>query len=505
MLDPALFSPSWRRCALAAAVALTLIFTAGSPAQAQPFPGAGKVEQRLLRDTANGQRASAFIVLADQADLRPAYAMRDASARGWFVYQTLRDLADRTQPAILTLLGQHRAGYQRFWAVNAIVAEVDQRLLMELAGRPDVLALEANVEQRWLGPIAPEPAPTRLGLLAGPEWGVQSVGAPQVWALGYYGQGIVIANADTGMQWEHPALKGRYRGYGGIGGTTTHDRSWHDSVHGASTGNPCGGDSAVPCDDNNHGTHTTGTVIGDDGLGNQIGVAPGARWIGCRNMDRGAGTPARYTECFEFFIAPTDLKGQSPDPDLRPHVINNSWGCPTSEGCAPTALQLIVENTQAAGIFVEASAGNSGPGCGTVDSGPGSFAAAFSTGAHDATGKLVGFSSRGPVVIDGSGRQKPEIIAPGSRVRSSLPGGRYGNLSGTSMAGPHVVGVVALLWSARPELSRQIEATKQLLMASANPTVTLGSVELCGGIDSSFIPNNSFGAGKVDALAAVTW
>lgn len=504
MRDPALCSRLWRS-ALVAAVSLFTLSASAHTAYAEPFPGASKVEARLLRDSESGGRTSAIIVLADQADLRPAYGLRDESARGWFVYQTLRDHADRTQPAILGLLSQRQAPYRRFWAANAVVADVDRQLIIDLAGRPDVRALEANVEQRWIEPTSPELAPSRPGLLAGPEWGVQSVNAPQVWTLGYYGQGMVVANADTGMQWDHPALKSHYRGYTGLGGEPVHDYSWHDSIHGASAGNPCGGDSLVPCDDNNHGTHTTGTVIGDDGLGNQIGVAPGARWIGCRNMDKGNGTPARYTECFEFFIAPTDTRGLGPDPDRRPHVINNSWGCPTSEGCAPLTLQLIVENTQAAGIFVEASAGNSGPGCSTVDSGPAIYAAAFSTGAYDSTGKLVGFSSRGPVIVDGSGRMKPEIIAPGSRVRSSLPGGRFGSLSGTSMAGPHVVGVVALLWSARPELVRQIDATKALLTASANPLVGLSSTELCGGVDSNFVPNSSFGAGKVDALAAVTW
>ena len=120
--------------------------------------------------------------------------------------------------------------------------------------------------------------------------------------------------------------------------------------------------------------------------GNQIGVAPGAKWIGCRNMDQGNGTPATYTECFQFFIAPTDLNNQNPNPTLRPHVMNNSWGCPTSEGCAPDSLQTIVENTRAAGIFVEVSAGNGGSGCSTVNDPPAIYDASYSTGATTYTG-----------------------------------------------------------------------------------------------------------------------
>ena len=464
-----------------------------------------KVEARAWSDAQSHGRAQVVIVLEDQADLRQAEQLTDASARGWLVFQTLRDVADRSQGPLIEYLTQRGVSFQRFWAANVIVADLDRESLRAVAARPDVRHIEANVSQRWIEPdsIADE-KPTPTYFTAAVEWGVQAVRAPQVWAMGSYGQGIVIANADTGMQWDHPALKSQYRGYS-VAGPVSHDYNWHDSIHGAAMTNPCGSSSVVPCDDQGHGTHTTGTVVGDDGLGNQIGVAPAARWIGCRNMERGAGTPARYIECFQFFIAPTDQSGGKPDPDRRPHVVNNSWGCPTSEGCAVNTLKLIVDNTQAAGIFVEASAGNSGPACSTVNDGPAIYASTFSVGATDANGKLAGFSSRGPVTVDGSGRMKPELVAPGVRVRSCLPGNRYGSLSGTSMAGPHVVGVIALLWSARPELSRRIAETKALLVASAVPTVTLGFTELCGGVSSDFFPNNSFGAGRVDALAAVTW
>ena len=147
----------------------------------------------------------------------------------------------------------------------------------------------------------------------------------------------------------------------GTASNADHNYNWHDSIHGPIGGqgqNPCGYDTQAPCDDHGHGTHTTGLAVGDDGAGNQIGVAPGAKWIGCHNMDQGVGRPETYTECFQWFIAPTDLTGQNPDPTKRPHVMNNSWGCPTSELCAPDSLQQIVENTTAAGIFVEVSAGN---------------------------------------------------------------------------------------------------------------------------------------------------
>src|SRR5204862_161918 len=210
--------------------------------------------------------------------------------------------------------------------------------------------------------------------------------------------------------------------------------------------------------------------------------------------------------CFQFMIAPTDLAGNNPNPALRPHVLNNSWGCPSSEGCVTRGeLETIINNTQAAGIFVEASAGNSGPSCSSVSAPPAIYSASFSTGAIDISNMLVSFSSRGPSTYYTPNLLKPNISAPGVNVRStySTSDTSFASLSGTSMAGPHVVGVVALLWSARPALVRDIAATKAILQNTANPGITLTPVQTCGGTPSTQIPNNSFGYGRVDALAAV--
>ncbi|MEX0881253.1 MAG: S8 family serine peptidase [Thermoanaerobaculia bacterium] len=321
--------------------------------------------------------------------------------------------------------------------------------------------------------------------------------APDVWALGFTGQGVVVAGADTGYQWDHPALKGKYRGWTGLG--ANHNYNWHDAIH--SGGGVCGADAIAPCDDHFHGTHTMGTMVGDDGGSNQIGVAPGAKWIGCRNMDQGDGTPTTYSECFQWFIAPTNLAGQNPDPSKAPHVINNSWACLPNEGCTdPTILQTVVENTRAAGIEVVVSAGNSGPSCNTVEDPPPIYAASFSVGATDSSDNIASFSSRGPVTVDGSNRPKPDISAPGVDVRSSVPGGGYSNFSGTSMAGPHVVGVVVLVLSASPAIIGDPDAIEPVITSSAVPRT---SGETCGGVPGSEIPNNTYGWGRADALAAV--
>ncbi len=460
----------------------------------------GKVERRVLDDTVNGKSTQFIALMVEQADVSKAYAMRDQDARGWFVYNSLRATADRSQMGLKAALDARSIGYKSYWAANMLVVSGDRSLVDTLAARGDVRAIESNrafkgIDDSASGPSSIVRRPSSV------EWGVQNVNAPQVWAMGFTGQGIVIADQDTGMRWTHNAIKPHYRGWDGT--TADHNYNWWDAIH--SGGGSCGANNQAPCDDHGHGTHTTGTTVGDDGAGNQVGVAPGAKWIGCRNMDQGNGTPATYTECFQFFIAPTDLSGNNPNPALRPHVMNDSWGCPTSEGCAATTLQTIVENTQASGIFVEASAGNSGPGCASVTDPPAIYAASFSTGAIDSSNTLASFSSRGPVAVDGSNRMKPNLSAPGVNVRSSYVSSdtSYANLSGTSMAGPHVVGVVALLWSAHPELSRMITETKNLLQSTANPGVIVSPAETCGGTPSGQIPNNSFGYGRIDALAAV--
>jgi serine protease AprX len=491
-----------------AALALSALVFATLPNETHANGVSLKVGTGVLRDTAGGRKAPFVVYLRDQADVSAAYAMRDQDARGWYVYRTLRAHAARSQAPLRAWLRSRGVRYRAFWAANVIVTAGRRPLVDELAARSDVARIESDARFDGLdveplplrGPLAAlESVPTRRSSPATVEPGVNAVHAPALWSLGFTGQGMVIASADTGVRWTHAALKNHYRGWNGA--SADNNYNWHDAIH--SGGGACGSNSVQPCDDNEHGTHTTGTAVGGDGGANQIGVAPGAKWIGCRNMDQGSGSPATYTECFQFFIAPTDLGGANPDPAKRPDVVTNSWACPASEGCAANTLQTIVQNTEAAGIFVEASAGNGGPSCSTVSDPPAIYASAFSTGAVDSSNNLASFSSRGPVIADGSNRTKPDVVAPGVNVRSATNASdsAYASLTGTSMAGPHVAGVVALLWSARPGLVRNIAATKQVLTSTANPAVGGGGAG-CGG--SSTVPNNHFGWGLVDALAAST-
>ena len=340
------------------------------------------------------------------------------------------------------------------------------------------------------------------------EWGLVKIKADSVWSQGFRGNGITVGGADTGYKWDHPALKKAYRGWNNTNQTVNHDYNWHDAIHAIdphnSGSNPCGLNSMVPCDDDEHGTHTMGTMVGLDSLESdatkiqRIGVAPDAKWIGCRNMERGWGMPSTYSECFQWFLAPTKTDGSSPDPSKRPMVINNSWGCPPSEGCNPAVgsthwiIKTSLENLRNAGTVVIASAGNSGSNCHTVQDPPAMYAAAFAVGASNSSDGMASFSSRGKVTVDTSNRLKPQISAPGVSVRSSVPSG-FATFSGTSMAGPHVVGAVALILNAKPSLIGNVVSVENLLQSSAKNISSTVTPQTCDGIPHTAIPNPIFG------------
>jgi len=387
--------------------------------------------------------------------------------------------------------------YRSYWIANVIEARLPRPALAALASQSDVLRIEQNTKIALPLPRV-ESAPRTPETIS---WGVSKIEAPAVCALGFNGQGVTVGTEDTGYQWDHPALQAHYRGWDGA--AADHDYNWHDSIHDAAAGNPCGSDSPAPCDDAGHGTHTVGTMTGDDGATHQIGVAPGAKWIGCRNMDQGTGTPARYIECMQWMLAPTDLNGQNPNPDLAPDVLGNSWGCPTSEGCTVgDEIEAAVQSVVAGGILFVASAANDGPACETITTPPATYDASFVVGATDSGDHVASYSSRGPVTT--STLIRPDLAAPGSSVPSSYPPSTYQNLSGTSMASPHVTGTVALMMSINPALKGHPDQVAAILRAT---TVTQGITDPsnsgCGGLTMSDWPNYQAGYGRLDAYAAV--
>ena len=480
-----------------------LVFTSSPIPPAAAAPWQDKVDQWVLQSAqaAPDGQIEFLIYLAEQADLNQAASLTSKQEKGAFVFQTLTETARRTQTSLLEELQRQDIPHRSYWIANMIWAKGDLQLVQHLAQRKEVARIHANPQ---VYSVAAEKAAAQQELTS-ILWNIEKVGAPQVWAVGYTGQGVVVGGQDTGYQWDHPAIKSQYRGWDGV--EADHAYSWHDAIHedlGFVNLNNCGYDSPVPCDDNGHGTHTMGTIVGGvDNVGTQIGVAPGARWIGCRNMENGWGTPATYTECYEWFIAPyppgaSTLDG---DPSMAPDIINNSWACPPEEGCTePDVLLAVVDNVRAAGILTVHSAGNSGSTCGTVDTPAAIYDSSFTVGNLTSSDTIAPSSSRGPVWVDGSGRLKPDISAPGSGITSSYLGDSYISLSGTSMAAPHVAGVAALLLSAQPQLAGQVSQLEQVMTGAA---YALTSPQACGGVPGDSIPNNTFGYGRVDAWQAL--
>ena len=453
-----------------------------------------------------------LIILEEQAAgpdgaLSAAAGIPDRESRLQVVYGTLVETAERTQAPLRTELDALGVPYRPFYIVNMIRVDGHRRLMRRFEGWPGVAQVILNPDVREYPHHVPLPYGSDDVPVDGVQPNLAAVHANEAWALGVTGEGIVVAGQDTGYEWTHPALQPHYRGWDGR--NVDHAYNWHDAWDG----------TAEPFDDDSHGTHTMGTVLGDDGVGNRTGVAPGAQWIGCRNMRRGFGNPAAYAECVEFFLAPYPHGGDpftDGDVGLAPHVVVNSWGCPDFEGCFPDTLEPAVEALRLAGIMMVVSAGNDGPACGTAVTPPANYDAAFSVGATDGDGQIVGFSSRGPV----DGLVKPDVVAPGAWVRSSVVGGGYGYAGGTSMAAPHVAGSVALLWSAAPALIGDIDATEKLICQTAvpRPVENVCQVEggvpegpfaglpddpvcACGGVAG--VPNNVYGCGLIDVGAAV--
>ncbi len=477
-------------------------------------PWQEKIETALLEKVQGGGAVECIAILTEQADVSAAKKLRTKEQKGRYVFETLAATARKSQLRALRYLRDENIPHHAFYIVNAIYVKADLAVLEALAQMPEIGFIQSNppgkVEETVPGNIGGEHIDGRS--LNGIEWGISMINADQVWALGYTGQGVVVAGQDTGYDWEHPAIKEKYRGWDAATQTADHNYNWHDAIHELSPihndpeplpeNNPCGLSSPIPCDDGSHGTHTMGTMVGEDG-DNLIGVAPGARWIGCRDMERGYGSPFTYLESFEWFLAPTDLNNENPDPSKAPHVINNSWYCPELEGCNPDNFEILrvaVDNLKLAGVVVVVSAGNSGSGCSSVDAPPAMFENSFSIGATASNDTIAGFSSRGPVLVDGSLRMKPDVSAPGVGVRSSVPNGNYASFSGTSMAGPHVVGLVALVISANPELAGQVDTIENIIRLTAVPKTIQQN---CGDITGDLVPNNTYGFGRVDALAAV--
>jgi subtilisin family serine protease len=427
---------------------------------------------------------SVFVVLKDQADLSQASSIADVDARRVWIYETLTNQADETQPDLMSWLDQRRIPYRRYYLVNGLEVKTDVIRRWQLARQP---AVERVIYNPNLRPI-PELPSLGSGMDSKPEeipWGIEAIGAPRVWSeLGITGAGVVMGQSDSGVDASHPALASTYRG-----NASGDAYNWYDPWYG----------KPAPYDINGHGTHTLGTAVGQTG----VGVAPGASWFACANLVRAFGSTSHYLDCMQFMLAPQPPDGDplhDGRPDMAADISTNSWGCPPNlEGCDQLTLWQATDVLREAGIFFVAAAGNEGPGCDSMETPPGNYDNVFSVGAIDPNGDLADFSSRGPDTQSPDASSSPELLAPGVEVLSAWPDAQWQYSPGTSMAAPHVAGVVALMWSANPKLRGDIDATERILLETAAPYN--GRADDCG-VPGEY-PDSGAGYGIVDAYAAV--
>jgi subtilisin family serine protease len=444
-----------------------------------------------------------LVFLADQPDLKAAYTISDWNARGTYVVETLKAHAARSQAALRADLDALGVAYTPLWVVNALLVQATAAEINTLAARPDIALLRANRVATWL----PNPDQAQAELTTTLEqfasctadanhvcWNVRAVGADRVWnEFGVRGSGITVASIDSGVQFTHPALVGQYRGTRPSGGFD-HNHNWYDAVR----------REPAPVDAGFHGTHTLGTIAarGSGAQNPAVGVAPDVRWITARACESTRCDETSLILAAQWMLAPTNLTGMNPRPDLRPHIVNNSWAA--GQGDANWYAGYVAA-WRAAGIFPVFAAGNTGnlTQCGTIQS-PGDYRDVVGVGSAERNGQLSSFSSIGPTV---DGRVKPDLIAPGSDVISTVPNqfGSYLALRGTSMATPHVSGAVALLWAANPALIGDYTATLAALTATARPVPLDERFATAAFADCSpaLAPNSLVGYGALDVHAAV--
>ncbi|MFC4559411.1 S8 family serine peptidase [Virgibacillus kekensis] len=427
---------------------------------------------------------------ADQAKKLQLSKTKTELRKRSLIVSNLRAKALDTQQNVMAFLKKEKkAGnvesFQSFYIVNAIAVTGTKEVAKKLAEFGEVEKVLPNRTRQLIKGDATGKSKTSLTadqLNANEvEPNVEHINAPQVWEMGIDGSGVVIASIDTGVQWDHPALKEKYRGYNPeTPDQSNHEFNWFDPING----------EAAPYDDIGHGTHTVGTMVGSESDGsNQIGVAPGAEWIAVKAFSALGGTDVDLLAAGEWILAPKDAEG-NPHPEMAPDIVNNSWG--GGRGLDEW-YRPMVQAWRDAGIFPAFAAGNV---TATEPGGPGSVAApsnypeSFAVGAINNENDLAEFSLQGPSPYD---EIKPDVVAPGVGTRSAIPGSSYGGKSGTSMATPVVAGTVALLRQADSSLT--VDELESALMNSATPLT-----------DGEFTdsPNNGYGYGVINAFRAVS-
>jgi subtilisin family serine protease len=459
-------------------VVLAAVLFVPALAAADAPDAVGKVDQLVVTELAIHGRTNVFAKMAGDASLAGAKDIADRVTRLNYVHDTLTAHAASSQKALTAFLDRRGVRYTSFWINNSVyVYGADGALVDTLAARGDVAYVRADHEIPLHRPVSMKEADAPQAI----EWGVAMINADDVWATGNRGGAAVVASIDTGVRWTHNALDDQYRGAPGA-----HDYNWWDPDH----------VFAAPTDNNGHGTHTMGTMVGDDGGANQIGVAPEARWIAAQGCDGITCSDFDLTSSAQFLTCPTRVDGSDPDCSKAPHVINNSWG----GGGGDAWYKPHTDAWAAAGIMPIFSNGNSGPFCNSAGS-PGDYRFVIGVGAVNINSVLASFSSKGPGFFR---PVKPDFVAPGDGVRSSYNTSdtAYSVLSGTSMAAPHVSGAIALMVTDSPTsplMDYYLAFRATAVQGLPNPP----NPDTCAGKPYTVYPNFHYGHGRIDALAAV--
>jgi len=446
-------------------------------AAVQSAPSVAKIDYQLVKTLETKLRANILVTMRERTEAalanveRGIYSTRGDRAQA--VYDSLNALTKDSQKSVMEMLQSPRffaLTIKSFWISNQIYIQgADANLVELLAARDDIIKID---EEEIITIMEPTAVETESDNIIYAEWGVEKINAPAAWNVAN-GAGATVAVIDTGLRYTHNELSGPYKG-------DTH--SWYNPY---ST-------TANPGDGHGHGTHCSGTIVGQSGLG----VAPGAQLISCKGLnDNGSGTNAGLLACGQFVLCPTTYTGSNADCSRSPDVSSNSWG----GGTASTWFDATIRAWIAAGIVPVFANGNSGASCTTsLSPGDTSVANSIAVGATTTTDAIASFSSRGP---SSRGALKPDVSAPGSAIVSAgiSSNTARATMSGTSMATPHVAGVAALLRSANPSIT--VAQIKTILQNTA-VRGTSGS-QTCGGTPDTAVPNNTFGYGRVNALAAV--
>ncbi len=457
------------------------------------------VDIEVLRQIQQEGSADYWITFETAADLSPAWLM-EWEQRGRYVYDQLTRTAQLAQARVLAELQRRGVRYQSFWIQNAIYVEgSNEATLQEVLNYPGIQSIRAPRQIYLHDPQRPLfPAVTVQAV----EDNLTQIKAPAVWSMGITGRGLTVANIDTGVRYTHRALINTYRGNLGSGGFS-HDYNWFDPY----------ALEAAPLDLHGHGTHTIAIMAGKDASNDPIGAAPGADWIACRGCKGNSCGEAQLLACAQFILAPTRTDGSQPNPDLRPHVVNNSWG-----DCGKkydSWFQSAVNAWLAAGIYPVFSNGNAGgcgysypPGLNTVGN-PARYGNVTGVGSSGkSNGQYAAHSNWGPTdnpdpvnPQPGYANLKPQVLAPGVNIRSAYAGSdtAYAYLTGTSMSAPHVAGLVALIWQVAPCLTGNYALTETIIEQTATPVY----YDDGSPATPTNLPNYAAGWGEINALAAV--